>query len=152
MIDDNDLYDISYVLMVIRMDVNHENNIMILDQIHQVLKKGCDKTYTDNIIRKKLVTVVDSSDLRYEFAFTYNYYVHRDFLYDEKIYALLTNCIEHVLDLLKNRKNEQAYDFVDAIHELPEILVYHHYRLPRGFDKVYIKPYEKKWHTNIRKR
>ena len=47
--------------------------------------------------------------------------------------------------MLQNNQWEQAYDFVDAIHCLPSVVVRSRYRIPVSYINIYIMPYCKKW-------
>lgn len=145
MVSDNDLYDISEILKVFKMNINDEHNYEILDEIIKHLENYNIKPYYDNEIRVLLSNIVNSTNIYYEFAFKNNFYVHRIFLKDEKIYNLLISLFKHLKGLIKEENFCQAIDFLDAIHVLPEILVYHHFRIPPSYWRIYLKPYKKKW-------
>lgn len=47
--------------------------------------------------------------------------------------------------LMKRKEFEHAYDLVDSVHCLPEIIVENNFCVPKTYWKTYIVPYRCKW-------
>lgn len=51
----------------------------------------------------------------------------------------------YAMNLLEDRKFQQAFDFIDAFHGLPLIFLKNRYSVPEKFFTVYADPYSRKW-------
>ncbi len=54
-----------------------------------------------------------------------------------------------LLHFLTEKRYKQAYDFIDAIHCLPDILIQAQYSIPLNYMNIYINPYCVKWGDNL---
>ena len=143
MITKNDLYDISFVFISIRIDIKNKYNSEVLSKIISVLKEN--NFVFDNQIRKAISGINGLNMEQWSPMFHENIYVNHQFLKNTCIYNLLTSLCVEIKYLLEHSDFERAYDLIDAIHCLPNIIADNHFHIPKPFWKTYIKPYRKKW-------
>lgn len=143
MINKNDLYDLSFVLIAIRNDIREESNTKILRQIITVLET--ENTTEDNQIRKAISSIEGLDNERWFFAFHNNVYVNHQLLKNENTYALLVKLLQSLNDVLCQEEFDKAYDLVDCFHCLPEIIADNKLSIPKSFWKTFVKSYRNKW-------
>lgn len=144
MITQNDLYDIEYALINIRSDIKSVFNVDVFGKIIKVLE--CNSlNYEDNQIRKALASINGLDQENWAYINFNNFYVNRNFLKDEKIYALIVKLCRESICILKCANFVRAYDLIDSYHCLPSILAYNNFNIPKSFWRNYIKPYRNKW-------
>ena len=151
MISKNDLYDISAAFVVIRSKIRYELNGVILSEIIQVLKLGS-QALEDNQIRKAIASIENLDQERWYFVYHNNLYVNRWLLKNEQIYQLLIKVCDTLKQLLEEKKYERAYDLVDTIHCLPDIIAENHFLVTKSYWKTYVESYRKKWDKLFLKR
>lgn len=149
MISKYDLYDITYALILIRNDIYQGTNTLVLSQIIKALN---DK-YNDyeNQIRIAILTVEGLNPVQWAFVYHNNVYVNHPLLKRAEIYDLLINLLQSVTYYLEKKEFEQAYDLVDSIHCLPEIIADNNFSVPKSFWETYTKVYRSKWDKNFLK-
>lgn len=54
-----------------------------------------------------------------------------------------------ICNLLRDKKFDNAYDLIDAIHCLPEAIINKSQWSPKEFWEIYIHPYREKWDNNF---
>lgn len=143
MINKNDLYDLSFVLISIRNDIREESNTKILRQIITVLET--ENTTEDNQIRKAISSIEGLDNERWFFASHNNVYVNHQLLKNENTYALLVKLLQSLNDVLCQEEFDKAYDLVDCFHCLPEIIADNKLSIPKSFWKTFVKSYRNKW-------
>ncbi len=144
MICQNELFDISFSLSLIRGDIENGCNIAVVDSIIALLKENDIK---NNDVRRALGSVLGLSEL-WEFVKRENYYV-RTVVLDIDSQKLVCY-LEHLRQLLNDGAFTQGYDFADALHVLPDMMAMHKGKIPKAFYSVYLKKYNKKWKQKIR--
>lgn len=149
MISKYDLYDITYVLILIRNDIYQMTNTSVLSQIIKVLN---DKDNDgENQIRMAISAVEGLNHEQWSFVYHKNVYVNHLLLKRAEIYDLLVNLLQSVSCHLEKKEFDQAYDLVDSIHCLPEIIADNNFSVPRSFWKTYAKSYRSKWDKDFLK-
>lgn len=144
MICQNELFDISFSLSLIRGDIENDCNIAVVDSIIALLKENDIK---NNDVRRALGSVSGLSEL-WEFVKRENYYVRTVVLDIDS--ERLVYYLEYLRQLLNEGAFAQGYDFADALHVLPDIMAMHEGKIPKSFYSVYLKKYNKKWKQKIR--
>lgn len=143
MISKYDLYDITYALTLIRNDIYQRTNASVLSQITKTLD---DKDNNgENQIRIAISTVEGLNHDQWYFVYHKNVYVNHPLLKRAEIYDLLIDLLQSVTGYLEKKEFEQAYDLVDSIHCLPEIIANNNFSVPKLFWKTYEKGYCSKW-------
>lgn len=143
MITQNELYDLSFSLMLIRSEINNPNNVIVLDSIISLLKDSS-KLIENNQIRKTLCSISQLNE-KWEFVKHENYYVRTLIYKDKDFQDELLNNLNDLKLLLQAEKFEQAYDLVDALHALPTIIADNNGIIPKNYRKTFSQPYRKKW-------
>ena len=147
MVSKNDLYDISFALIMIRGNICKETNIAVLSQIVKVLET---ETYTeDNQIRKAILSVDNLEKECWGFAQHNNVYVHHQLLNNADVYNLLVKLLRSLICELNQNAFEKAYDLVDSFHCLPEIIANNNFEIPKSFWKIFVRDYRKKWEKDF---
>ncbi len=144
MLSNWDMQDIFSVFLRIRNDVRHEQNVVVLSLLIVTLESDTE-LYTHNKIRKALASSGDLDKNIWEFIYHENIYVHYKITKDKNINKLLVCLCTQLQQLLIQKKYQQAYDLVDAVHCLPNIIVENEFQIPKSYWKIYVKPYRKKW-------
>ena len=144
MITKNDLYDISAAFIRVRSDITAHENVPVLTQIESVLVNELDNC-EDNQIRKALSTINNLDKNKWHYIYCNNVYVNHQAINNKNIYDLLIFLCCSLKELIQNNNYEQAYDLVDCIHALPEILANNNIKIPSSYWKTYVKTYQKKW-------
>lgn len=148
MISQNDLYDISFALVTIRNDIKNTLNNVILSKIIQVL--ACDeREFEDNQVRKALASIPGLDQARWRYVYHNNVHVNHRFLKNRYIYGLLIKLCEQTICVLNAQAFENAYDFMDSYHCLPDIIADNNFRIPRSYWKIYIRLYREKWENKF---
>lgn len=153
MITKNDLYDITFSLMIIRYRVSEQTNIGVLYQMIKVLetdaepanKRAEDEWIEDNQIRKAISTVEGLDKEFWSFVYHNNVYVNQQILKNPYIYDLLINILRELLYVIKNEEFKKAFDLADNVHCLPELIADNNFTVPKRFWKIFVKNYRKKW-------
>lgn len=143
MITQNELFDLSFALTLIRNNIDNGINIAVLDAILGLFEKP-NASIQDNDIRKVLRGITNL-DEKWEFAKHDNYYVRTVIFKEADMLNLLMQNLSELRMLLQSRQFEQAYDLADILHVLPEVIATNKGRVSHGFMKTFIKPYQKKW-------
>lgn len=147
MINKNDLYDITFALIIIRNNITEKSNPQILAQMIKVL--GEKNNTEDNQIRKA-ISSIDGLDREYWF-FVYhnNVYVNHQMLNKADIYALLVKLFQSLICELNKKEFDKAYDLADSFHCLPEIIADNNFAIPKSFWKTFVKDYRSKWDNDF---
>lgn len=150
MLTKNDLYDISFVLILIRSDIEKPYNIEVLQRILYVVQD--DISLEDNQIRKAISKVTAIEKDKWGFVFCNNTYVFHQIIRDKEVKELLVSVISDILKCLAEKQYEKAWDLVDTIHFLPQILADNNMRIPPTFWKATTRKYRKKWEPGFLRR
>ena len=142
MINKYDLYDISAALINIRNDIQSDINIELLKAMIDVLNVSESE---DNQIRKALSTVKGIQEDKWHFVFVQNVYVNHSYLKDPNIYDILKKAMLNLLQLLLEKSYDRAYDLVDSIHCLPDIIADNNFIISTSYWKKHVKIYRMKW-------
>ena len=143
MISDYDLLDLSAIFKLMRSDISNENNATILTKVIDILSKG-ETDYIDNQIRMALASISSLDKEKWQFVYYNNFYVTYKFLKNKIIYSILIqSCIE-IKEALANHELEKAYDLLDCIHCLPEIIADNKLKIPKNYWKTHVAIYRKK--------
>lgn len=140
-----DLYDLHEIFTNVRNDPYCTLNEKIMSKTLQVLK---DRNYNFEVnqFRSALCTLDLSSHPEYSFVFTQNIYPHIPYLIKEyKIYRLLEEACEELLNVVKSGNHDQIRDLSEALHNLPLILAENGLSIPKTFWDYDIQRYRKKW-------
>ena len=144
MILSNELDDIYYCFVLIRADIRADCNVLVLEGI---IKAILEKPDGNNV--RSQISKIEKLDLtKWVFAFHHHYYTYKTFIKDEgtiKYLSCLCAFLKHLLEL---KKYEEAYDFVDSIHNLP-IIAKRRGVLTKLNIKRTTKEYRRKWKTNL---
>lgn len=149
MINKYDLYDMSFALIKIRGRIQEKSNTLIISQMIKVL--GEKSNTDDNQIRKAISSVSELDCEYWEFAYHNNAYVTHYTMNKPAINDLLIKLLENLLYLLNNKDFEMAYDLVDSVHCLPEIIADNNMTIPKSFWKIFIKDYQNRWDKDFLK-
>ena len=143
MINKNDLYDIAYALILIRSDIRAKTNVAVLEQIIKVLES--ENSAEDNQIRKAISSIEGLDGERWYFVFYNNVYVNHKLLKKAESYSLLINLMQNLVCELEKCHFEKAYDLVDCVHCLPEMIADNNFTIPKSFWRTFVKSYRNKW-------
>ena len=144
MIDENDLYDISAAFTRIRYDITYDLNVDVVDKIVQVLISNEELSY-ENRIRIALSSIDNLSKEQWYFAYHNNLYVHHVLLKNPYIYDILVKACLVLKYALVEKSYDKAYDLVDAIHCLPDIIAENKFTITKSYWKTHIRYYRNKW-------
>ena len=147
MITQNELYDLGFVIKLIRSEIDDPNNVAVLELI-LLMFENPDQLIENNQIRKTLCQISQLSE-KWEFVRHENYYVRTLIFKDRTIQTELYVALTNLKLLLQSKKYEQAFDLADALHALPEIIVDNGGKVPDSYRKTFIIPYQKKWKCNV---
>lgn len=151
MISQNDLYDISAALILIRNNIKSNTNCLVIAKIAEILGAG-NHFFEDNQIRKAIASIEELDKEKWQFVYYNNVYVKHHFLKSDYIYFLLIDLCEQLKTFINQNNYEKAYDLADCIHCLPEILADNGFAIPTTYWKAYIKKYRKKWDKGFLKK
>ena len=147
MINQYDLYDIAFALIMIRSNICEELNTAILSQIVNVLE---DRNSTEDNQIRKAISVIEGLDRdRWFFVYHDNVYVNHRLLKSSDIYGLLIKLIKDLICVLNKGEFDKAYDLVDVFHCLPEIIADNHFTIPKSYWKSFVKCYRNKWDNDF---
>lgn len=147
MINKNDLYDITFALIVIRNNITEKLNLQILSQMIKVLEE--ENNIEDNQIRKAISSIDGLDREHWFFAYYNNIYVNHQMLNKADIYALLVKLFQRLICELNQKEFDKAYDLVDSFHCLPEIIADNNFTIPKSFWKTFVKGYRSKWDNDF---
>lgn len=148
MINQYDLYDMTFAFLLMRNDIKNSLNNEVLKKIISVLEN---KTvmYEDNSIRKAISSIQNLNYEQWQFAYYNNVYVNHRFLSNDYIYSLLTTLCKEAINILNQHHYERAFDLIDSFHCLPEMIANNNFLVPRQFWKIYVTSYRIKWDKNF---
>lgn len=149
MITQNELYDLSFVISLIRSDITANENITILNIILDLLNNK-EQSISNNEIRKNLRQIPILSK-KWEFVYHENYYVRTIVFKNDKIIKVMSDMLMKLKSLLLSQEYAQAYDLADALHTLPEIIADNKGKIPHKYSKIFLNSYRNKW-DNIHKK
>lgn len=147
MITQNELYDLSFVLTLIRSDIDSPKNIEILDAL-LVLLERTDILIENNQIRQSLSEISQLSE-NWEFLKYKNYYVRTIIFKDFQMQTSLFKNLSMLKSLLQSCKFDQALDLADTLHALPNIIADNNGKIPKIYYRTFARPYELKWKSKI---
>ena len=147
MITQNELYDLSFIISLIRSNIDSPENIKVLDIILALLEKT-DSLIENNQIRHSLCEIPKLSE-KWEFSKHENYYVRTIIFKDFQMQTALFNNLSMLRSLLQSSKFDQSFDLADALHVLPNIIADSNGKIPKNYYKVFARPYQSKWKSKI---
>lgn len=147
MINKNDLYDITFALIIIRNNITEKTNPQILSQMIKVLEEK--NNTEDNQIRKAISSIDGLNRECWFFAYHNNVYVNHQMLNKANIYDLLVKLFQSLSCELNKKNFNKAYDLADSFHCLPEIIADNNFRIPKSFWKTFVKGYRSKWDNDF---
>lgn len=147
MITQNELYDLSFLISLIRGRIDSSKNIEVLDIILALLEKT-DSLIEDNQIRHSLCEIPQLNE-KWDFAKHENYYVRTIVFKDIQMQTVLFNSLSILRSLLLSGKFDQAFDLADALHVLPNIIADNNGKIPKNYYKTFARPYELKWKSQL---
>ncbi len=147
MINKNDLYDITFALIIIRNNIREKVNPQILSQMIKVLE--AEKSTEDNQIRKAISSIEGLDYENWFFTYHTNVYVNHQMLNKAEIYVLLIKLFRSLICELNQEEFDKAYDLVDSFHCLPEIIADNNFTIPKSFWKTFVKYYRNKWDSDF---
>lgn len=135
------LNNLTKLFVYIRYDIQYKNNLHLTDCI-------C-KSLSGDIDNHKLIMEVNKiqkNDLGFQshWSLTENidsYSIPNS----DTIKKILLYALEHINSFFVDESYEKAYDFIDAIHCLPEIFASGNISHLKSYWKTYISPLRKKW-------
>lgn len=133
--DNNALINIHMLLINIRFKITDTFNVKIIENIIR-----CLNCTLNNVEFVKLITEVDSKLLQQlvmedgDKIKIFNSY---------KVF--MVDMLEITIDELYKNNYDLAYDIIDMLHVLPEIMLSEDRRAIRRYYKFYVKPIVKKW-------
>ena len=147
------------ILILLRADILNEVYLRYLEFAYDCMST-CAKDFE---MYKLLLKKLEEFEKRSSKQDT-NYSKHRDFVANKnKKQSLCNNWIEleqqkpflieyihTVINLIRHKQYEQAYDFTDWFHALPEAILIKEKWNQENFRKTYIAPYEEKWQTKVK--
>lgn len=143
MITQNELYDLSFVISLIRSEITNPNNISVLNLILPLLE-NTSQLVENNSIRKALLHLTQLN-AKWEFIKYENYYVKTLIFKDTAVQKELFLSLSELRALLQAQKFDQAFDLADTLHVLPEIIADNKGKIPNSYQKAFKKPYQKRW-------
>lgn len=147
MINKNDLYDITFALIIIRNNITEKVNPQILSQMIKVLEEK--NNTEDNQIRNAISSIGGLDREYWFFAYHNNVYVNHQMLDKADIYALLIKLFQSLICELNKKMFDKAYDLVDSFHCLPEIIADNNFTIPKSFWKTFVRDYRRKWDNDF---
>ena len=147
MITQNELYDLSFILSLIRSDIHSPKNVEILDALLALLERS-DILIENNQIRHSLCQIPQLNE-NWEFLKYQNYYVRTIVFKDFQMQTALFKNLSMLKSLLQSRKFDQALDLADAVHALPDIIADNNGKIPKNYYKTFARPYEMKWKSKL---
>lgn len=144
MVSNYDLYDITYALICMRNDISNISNEQVLLNIERVLNSKA-TVFRDNQIRRAIANIEGLDREVWRYVYYNNVYVTHRLLSDECVYQVLKEAIVALQALLNVQEYQKAYDLIDSIHCLPNIIADNNFVIPKAYWRTYVKPYRKKW-------
>lgn len=145
----HDLYDISQAFIGMRADIKYDKNIFILQNIIKVLRSN--NSYEPNQIRNTLAEIPDLDREKWEYVYHQNLYVYHSPLKNQKIINILIKSCEELIIALQSKNFDSAWDLVDTIHCLPDIIAENKFSITKSYWKSHVKYYRDKWDKNFLK-
>lgn len=127
-------------MVFLRFDTQNTYNIEVLD----ILINGV-KSKTDNdMICGNVLRIMPkwTSQLLFQEK-------DEEFEVQEEVLKLVTAGLEHMKFYLDEGKYEISCDLADLLHALPEFVLSSPNAKLKKYEKIYIKPFEKKWNTEV---
>ena len=152
-----DLHDLCRVFSDMRCEPDYKHNEEMMYRIIKVLKNRDPRSCEYNSIRAALSSIPSLDTERYNYVFVKNIYTYcYGILKDERIFALLIEACEGLLDAIKEKNIEKVYDLADCLHNLPthiseKLIDRKKPWVPEYFRKIEVKIYRKKWDKNFLK-
>ena len=140
-----DLYDLSYVLTLVRNDIKYSLNIELLEIIIMAINHKYD-SYQVNNIRKHLYQIKNLDDERWSFVKIENFYTKSsNIIKTPNVNEFLSEILNNIMILLDKGEYEQAYELADVAHAIPEIMANYNGKITKSYWKHQIEPYGRKW-------
>lgn len=145
-----DLFDISQAFILIRSDIRYNKNIEILNKIIEVI--SAENYIETNQIRISISGITDLDKNIWSYCFYKNLYTNITFLKNQRIINILIKACKELISVLKSENYNKAYDLVDAIHCLPDIITENKMSVTKTYWKNHIDHYRKKWDKEFLKK
>lgn len=145
MITQNNLYDLEFIFILIRHNIENINNIKVIDTIINLINNSTALT-NENVFRQAI-----SQTLILENEWTlinHNKYYTKTILCKNINILNLIKSLNDLRLLLNEHNFMQAYDLVDILQAVVGLWAKNKI-INTKFKKTYFKPYNKKWNTKI---
>ena len=140
-----DLYDLHAILINIRQWPKYDLNGEVIHKTIKVLKNWQNNNEI-NQIRTELQSITNLDVEIYKFVFVNNLYSYFPaFLKNNNIYMMLTEALEYLLKVIKDKNQEKIIDLTDCLHNLPIIIAENHFVVPKEYWDREVKYYRGKW-------
>ncbi len=150
MINQYDLYDMTYAFICVRNNINYELNFEIISKIESTLRRQ-DEGVEDNQIRKAVSEVNGLDRDVWDYVYHKNTYVNQRYLRNRELYDLFVKLCVAFKNALYDHNTDMAYDLIDCFHCLPDILVNNNFVIPKSYWKTYVMPFRDKWDKSFLK-
>lgn len=147
MITDFDLLDLSAVFVLLRYNIADPDNSSIVSRVISVLSNDS-ADFKDNQIRVALASTPLHKE-GWEFIYHNNLYVKSRLLKDKTIYSIFIKVCTELKIAFDRKELDKAYDLLDGIHCLPEIIFDNQMHITKSYWKTHIYPYRKKWNLTF---
>lgn len=134
------------IFILVRFKINQQYSIGIMENIQKIL----DKNILDyEILKKKILNMKGLDEYSRDYLDNALNTIKERYTdnYEEinKYTPVIKEAVVAIVNFLKERQIERAYDLIDAIHCLPVMLLDKKGWRPNGFWRHYINPYRAKW-------
>jgi len=139
------LYDLQYLLILVRNDIKNPINAKVLTKTIEAVNNFTDSPQV-NCIRKNLSQIENLGDPKWSFVFVDNYYtLPCRIIKKPYINKFLSEILSNILNLLITGNYDQAYDLSDLAHAIPEMLAEFNGFIAKSYWKHNIELYREKW-------
>ena len=149
MIVDAELYDLRWIITLIRQDPEPKIYIHYLKKVIDAINNGKEAIQPNNI-RNSLSSIVDPNDLVWGFVFIENFETRpAKIIKKPMITGFLVELLNNIVELLSESNHKQAFSLLDLSQALVQILAEYNGMITKSFWKHGIIKYCKEWNSTF---
>lgn len=125
------------ILVFIRSDINSEKNIELVNILIICMENRMNNFELIKLLNGKL-------DLKQQLIQD----AGLECVDDKNISDFILTVLKYTNDALKSQNYNMAYDLVDMLHVLPDVIITGEKKQLKKYWNIYVKPFIKKWKNN----
>lgn len=129
------------IFINIRFDIRNKDNYQVADTIIKVIN--------NNVSNEEMCKMIFDINPKWKNKLIFGETEEKELNLDREIELFIIRAVELIKDTISTHEYEIAYDVADILQGLYGIIVTNQKKGLKQYWKIYVKPFQKKWNSNV---